>query len=70
MGDTLFQSKNPTKRDPPSPWEAPPRLIYMLLLHKTGENVSGDIINAPTHCRVIICRFGQYEESLSTTNTV
>ena len=48
--DTLkTQSKNSTKKDPPSPWEAPPRLIYMLLLHKTGENVSGDIINATTH---------------------
>ena len=48
--DTLkTQSKNSTKRDPPSPWEAPPRLIYMLLLHKTGENVSGDIINDVTH---------------------
>jgi len=33
---------------PPSPWEAPPRRIYILLLHKTGENVSGDIINAIT----------------------
>jgi hypothetical protein len=35
--------------DPPSPWEAPPSLIYMLLLHKTGENVSGYIINAHSH---------------------